>query len=112
MATITIDARRISDWNSFHSIFAEAFGFPTSYGRNMDAWIDCLTSLDHPSSGMTKLHVVKGETLGLRIEGIDDLANRQPAIHQALLDGVAFVNYRRVETGHSPVLALVYHRQG
>ena len=40
---VQIDGSAISDWNSFHDIFAAAFGFPAFYGRNMNAWIDCMT---------------------------------------------------------------------
>ncbi len=35
---VRIDTNRIVDWNSFHDVFAEAFGFPDFYGRNMNAW--------------------------------------------------------------------------
>lgn len=45
---VRIDARRIVDLDSFHDVFAEAFGFFGGYGRNMDAWIDCMSSLDDP----------------------------------------------------------------
>ena len=38
MKRIHIDTARIKDWDSFHNVFAEAFGFPGFYGRNMDAW--------------------------------------------------------------------------
>jgi RNAse (barnase) inhibitor barstar len=43
-----IRARNISDWKSFHAEFRRVFGFPEFYGHNMDAWIDCMTSLDEP----------------------------------------------------------------
>jgi RNAse (barnase) inhibitor barstar len=33
---VSIPTLRISDWDSFHSVFAEVFGFPDFYGRNMD----------------------------------------------------------------------------
>ena len=36
---IRIDANDILDSDSFHTVFAPAFGFPTYYGRNMDVWI-------------------------------------------------------------------------
>jgi hypothetical protein len=50
---VRIDASRITDQATFHSVFAEAFGFPGFYGQNMDAWIDCMTHLDDPSSGLS-----------------------------------------------------------
>jgi len=45
---ITIPTHRITDWDSFHDVFAEILGLPGFYGRNMNAWIDCLTSADEP----------------------------------------------------------------
>ena len=46
MPVVSIPTDRISDWESFHEVFSEVLGFPSFYGRNMDAWIDCLTSAD------------------------------------------------------------------
>src|SRR5262249_33880247 len=42
---IRIDCRRIVDWDSFHSNFAEALSFPDYYGRNMNACIDCVSDM-------------------------------------------------------------------
>jgi RNAse (barnase) inhibitor barstar len=46
MTLVKLDTRRIRDWDTFHDLFAEVFGFPGFYGRNMDAWIDCMTWLE------------------------------------------------------------------
>ena len=43
---VLIDGGRIVDWSSFHAVFAEGMGFPEFYGRNMDAWIDCMTYVE------------------------------------------------------------------
>lgn len=53
MTVVKLDTRPITDWLTFHTVFAKSFGFPGFYGRNMNAWIDCMTSLDDPSAGMT-----------------------------------------------------------
>ena len=53
MAVVRMDCDRITDWESFHSLFAEVFGFPDFYGRNMNAWIDCMSYLDDSEGGMT-----------------------------------------------------------
>jgi RNAse (barnase) inhibitor barstar len=55
MVIVRIDTTKIRDWASFHEVFSEAFGFPDFYGRNMDAWIDCMTSLDDPAAGMSRI---------------------------------------------------------
>ena len=56
MPIVRIDASRITSWDTFHDVFAKDFGFPDFYGRNMDAWIDCMTCLDDPESCMTTVH--------------------------------------------------------
>jgi RNAse (barnase) inhibitor barstar len=107
---IEIDCRKITDEESLHSVFEAAFGFPEFYGRNMNAWIDCLTSLDEPESGMTSIHVNSGETLTLLLHHAADLKKRQPELFSAIVECSAFVNWRRIENGnHPPVLTLAYH---
>ncbi|MBN8224304.1 MAG: barstar family protein [Xanthomonadales bacterium] len=104
-----IDANNIVDVDSFHSVFAEAFGFPPFYGCNMDAWIDCLSDLDDSSSGMTTVHVDPGKTLSLVIEHAQDFKVRCPDLFSALVECAAFVNWRRIESGQAPVLTLAFY---
>jgi hypothetical protein len=104
---VPIPADRIKDWNSFHEVFREVLGFPDFYGRNMDAWIDCMTYVDDPGSGMTKVSVTAGALLTLRVDNAADLARRCPEQYRALIECCAFVNFRRMERGDAPVLALL-----
>ena len=46
MPVIEVPASQINDWDTFHDTFAQTLGFPDFYGRNMNAWIDCLTYAD------------------------------------------------------------------
>src|SRR5262245_18506990 len=62
-----IEGRNITDWATFHDEFTRVFGFPDSYGRNMNALIDCMTSLDAEQDGMTSIHVPPGAVLGLEV---------------------------------------------
>ena len=62
---VQIDASKIRDWDSFHDHFSEALGFPEFYGRNMNAWVDCMTYLDDPTDAMTTIHVEPGAVLVL-----------------------------------------------
>jgi len=103
---MTIDARQIEDWASFHDLFHEAMGFPDFYGRDMNAWIDCMTHLDETDGGLTSVHAPSGGVLALHIEHAGDLANRCPEIYDAIVECSAFVNYRRIVVGEEPVLAL------
>jgi len=105
---VQIDGNRISDWDSFHNHFAETLGFPVFYGRNMNAWNDCMTYLDDPAAGMTSVHVAPGDVLVLCISGATDLKKRCPEIYEALVECSAFVNYRRIEKGEQAVIAISF----
>lgn len=104
---VSIPANRITDWPSFHEVFAETLGFPPFYGENMDAWIDCMTYADEPEAGMLARAVAPGELLTLQIDDGSDFAARCPEQFKALVECTAFVNYRRVEVGRMPVLSLL-----
>jgi hypothetical protein len=104
---VTIPVEEIIDWNSFHDVFQRSLGFPEFYGRNMNAWIDCMTDLDAPNHGMTTVHVPPGEILILRIDHPFEFKVRCLEQYEALLECSAFVNFRRVEVGELPVLALL-----
>jgi hypothetical protein len=84
-------------------------GFPGFYGRNMDAWIDCMTSIDSPEDGMSKVHGTKEAGLILDLGVCTDFAQRCPQQYEAILDCVGFVNYRRIEAGEEPVLSLSFY---
>ncbi len=104
---VEINASEIVDWKTFHEVFCEAFGFPEFYGRNMDAWIDCMTDLDDPDSGMTNLHVKKGGMVVLKILHADVFRERCREQFVALYECVGFVNYRRIDVGDLPILSLM-----
>lgn len=106
---VEIDAQRITDWDSFHDVFAEVFGFPDFYGRNMDAWIDCMTSLDASEEGMTQIHVQPGQVVVIQLGQAKSFAQRCPELYSALIECSAFVNWRRIETGNEPVIALSFY---
>ena len=108
-AEVSIDLREIHDWPSFHAVFKQKMGFPDFYGKNMDAWIDCMTSVDAPEEKMSSVHAPRDGVLVLVLQSVRDFRKRGPEIYEALIDCSAFVNYRRLERGGSPVLSLSYH---
>jgi hypothetical protein len=107
-ALVVIPTKLITDWETFHDVFAGVLGFPSFYGRNMDAWIDCMTSADDPDAQMVARAVLPGELLTLQIDDISDFASRCPELFKALIECTAFVNHRRVEVGNTPVLSLLF----
>jgi hypothetical protein len=112
MIVVKLDTRRITSWNTFHEVFAEVFGFPDFYGRNMDAWIDCMTCLDDPAAGMSSVHAVPGGVVTLELEHVNEFMIRCPDQYTAVVECAAFVNWRRIQTGHDPVLALSFFKNG
>ena len=107
---VSIDCGSISDLQSFHEEFAKAFGFPEFYGKNMDAWIDCMTYLDDPAAGMSKIHCERGSVLVLELLNVKTFRQRCPELYEAVIDGIAFVNWRRLETDDPAVLAISFRR--
>jgi hypothetical protein len=110
MTLVKLDTRRIRDWDTFHGVFAEAFGFPDFYGRNMDAWNDCMSYLDDPAAGMSKVHAPSGGVVVLELEHVADFARRCPEQYAAIIECSAFVNWRRIERGGAAVLALSFYK--
>ncbi len=105
---VSLDCDKISDWQSFHEVFAKAFGFPDFYGKNMNAWIDCMTYLDDPAAGMSTIHCHHGSVLVLELLNAEKFRQRRPEQYETLADGVAFVNWRRLETDSPAVLAISF----
>jgi hypothetical protein len=102
---VTIPTRRITDWDTFHDVFAEILGFPDFYGRNMAAWNDCLMYAD-ADDGMRNFVVPPGDVLTLVIEEARDFAHRCPELYLEILEGAAWVNYARVEAGERAIVAV------
>jgi RNAse (barnase) inhibitor barstar len=109
MPVVRMDMRLITSENSFHDEFARVFGFPSFYGRNMDAWIDCMTYLDDPAAGMTNVHTVLPEVMVLQLDHVERFRRRTPELFDGLVEMAAFVNWRRLAAGQPAVLALSFY---
>nr|WP_241667681.1 barstar family protein [Pseudomonas caspiana] len=109
LTMVRVDANLITDRQTFHSVFAEKFGFPSFYGRNMDAWVDCLSYLDDPSAEMSSIHVQSGQPLSLVIDNAQNFKRRCPEQFEALVECAAFVNWRVVVAGGTPLLSLAFN---
>src|SRR5262249_53811086 len=105
---IRIDARKLTDAAGLHAALGEAFGFAPDYGKNLDALVDCLTHLDDPKACLSRVQVLPGQLALLVIEHTQGMSKQAAAQVKALADAVAFVNWRRLEKGQPPVLAVAY----
>lgn len=56
-----IDASDINNWEKFHDYFYKEFNFPGYYGRNMNAWIDCMSDLNNEDQHI--LHIINAKYL-------------------------------------------------
>jgi len=108
---VAIPVSVIEDWETFHSIFQRELGFPTFYGRNMNAWIDCLISADDPDDGMVAPGVaaIDGDVLTLELDDVGTFMARCPEQNAALVECAASVNWSRIHNGQRPILALSFH---
>ena len=102
-----LQTKGITDWESFHSVFADTMGFPGFYGRNQDARIDCMSYLDDPDAGMTRQTVAPGELFHLAVSDAQDFQHRLPEIFRAFIECAAIVNRRRTDRGEPPILSLI-----
>ncbi|MDP1737787.1 MAG: barstar family protein [Caulobacter sp.] len=101
--TVRVDGSKMVDWNSFHDEFSRVFGFPDFYGRNMNAWIDCMTNLDDEFSNF---RVEVGELVMLEISDREVFQKKHADLSSALHECAAFVNGRRVAVGELPILLI------
>jgi Barstar (barnase inhibitor) len=110
---VQIPVDEIVDWGTFHEVFARVLGFPDYYGRNLDAWIDCMTYVDDEAAAMisSDLVVGEGDIMTLHLGLLADFPERCREQYEALNDCVAFVNWRRLEAGERPILALSFYRR-
>lgn len=93
-----IDGRRLKDWDSFHDYFSSEFDFPDYYGRNMNAWNDCMS--DHCYSvGPVSLH----------IDHASDFKKANEESFNALVECSGFINWRATKDGADPLLVLSFH---
>jgi RNAse (barnase) inhibitor barstar len=106
VVSIRIIASQILNWNAFHSFFQREFGFPEFYGRNVNAWIDCMGDLDKPENGMSTFTVKKGQMLVLHLTHIDELKRKAPDIYYMILECSAHINRNRMASGELPLVVI------
>ena len=96
LTCVRMDGRKIASPDTFHDVFSHEFSFPHYYGRNMDAWIDCMSDLKK----FTAIHIVNYEYL----------KKTAPDQWLDLIECSAFVNWRNLDAGQPPLLALAFHK--
>jgi hypothetical protein len=103
---LKLDGRQILA--NFHEYFAEIFGFPDYYGKNMDAWIDSMSDLRSEYSDLiTKNNIPKGSSIVFYIENYEDLKQNREVCDD-LIECISFVNKREIESDYNPLIYLAF----
>jgi RNAse (barnase) inhibitor barstar len=105
MAIARLNGAAMTDWEAFHDECAKEFGFPDFYGRNMNAWIDCLTYINI-GDGMSLFVLDPEDTLQIELADSETMKTHAPHILDELIQCVRFVNERSLAAGEVPRLEL------
>lgn len=105
MAAVQLDGANITDWDSFHTASATAFGFPAFYGRSLDAWVDSLSYL-RDDENMSKFLLKPNEVLEITIDNANILRATNPDLLEEITFCIAGINERYDDYGEKPALAL------
>jgi hypothetical protein len=106
VSTVTLNGELLTDWDAFHTLSQEAFGFPAFYGRNISAWIDCLSYL-RDDEGMSAIRLADNEVLTIALSHSALLQQRFPELIEELQFCVAMINERYDDYGEKPALQLL-----
>lgn len=95
--TETINGENIQDWESFHNEFQEKLGFFKEYGRNLNAWIDCMSDLytNGEYESLTKFNLNDGDKLTLQVQGVEKWKKESPETFDAFIDCCISANAER-----------------
>ena len=92
--TQEVDGANICCWETFHNEFQEKMGFFSGYGRNLDAWNDCMrdmyTNEEHKS--LTKFNLKDGDKFVLRVVNSKKWQESSPETYAAFLECTNFCN--------------------
>jgi hypothetical protein len=58
---------------------------------------------------MSAIHCVPGGVLTIQLDHVKQLKDKCPEQYDAIVECSAFVNWRRIERGDQPVLALSFY---
>ncbi|MBV1874269.1 MAG: barstar family protein [Gammaproteobacteria bacterium] len=92
-----INGASIQDWESFHNEFQKKLGFFEGYGRNLDAWIDCMSDLytNGEYESLTKYNLNEGDKLILNVLNVEVWREVSPDTFEAFIDCCVAANAER-----------------
>lgn len=88
---VELNFHEVNDLYEMHILLKKTFGFPEFYGKNVNALIDCLSSIRNPEDGMTTLVLGVNENLLIKARG---LSSKSELIINNFLVSIESVNER------------------
>jgi RNAse (barnase) inhibitor barstar len=92
-----IDGSKIKDLESFHDEFQSSMGFFEGYGRNTNAWIDCMTDMytNGEYKSLTKFNLNDEDRFILKIINSEEWKKSDPETFNAFIDYCIWSNDER-----------------
>ncbi len=100
MAHVRFKRGELSDWSAFYEASARRFGFHPTFGRNKEAWIECMEELDTRSDPLVR----KGAFVLIEYVGRYTDRNVDRDVEAFLIAGAARINGTRLADGELPYL--------
>lgn len=100
-----IHVEQIVDWPTFHDVVAADLDFPDYYGRNPDAFFDCVWDLARDAEA---LRPARGP-LTIDLGDIAAFRARCPEQFHLIVDAIAAMNDASLAKGRQPRLFLAYN---
>jgi hypothetical protein len=90
---IWIDGNNIKDADSFHNEFAKKMGFFDGYGRNMNAWIDCMRDIytNGEYESITRFNLYKGDSFTCNIDNANTWISYSKETFEAFIEAFKFI---------------------
>lgn len=70
---LSVDFSQVKNLDEMHDALAAAFDFPDFYGKNVNALIDCWSSLRFPEDEMSGITAEKDEVILLTVKGMSHM---------------------------------------
>ncbi|MCR9173203.1 MAG: barstar family protein [bacterium] len=101
---ITINFNQVSSTEDFHGSMKSAFKLPDFYGENVNALIDCLSSLRYPEDEMIGIVLEQDEFLAIKTKGLSALPQ---LLFNHFIISIENANRLEIHRGNTPTLKII-----
>jgi len=94
-STVFLDGKAFGSAEQLHDELAFKLGLPRWYGRNFDALLDCLSTIDDPRRNLcTHWELHPGKRMVLQIKGLSDETTMSESLLKQFVQTIAAANER------------------